>query len=240
MQALLCELRPAVVGFHFGLPPLSVIEALKDRGITLLATATTLAEGRAIEAAGIDGVIAQGSEAGGHRGVFEPEKGDAMLGLFPLVRMLVQALSIPVIAAGGIMDGAGIDAALAAGACGVQLGTAFIACPESSATETRRAWLSGAHAFETVVTSSISGRPARALVNGHTREITSMDVPDYPRAYLVGKALASAASSAGEQDFAVCWAGQGAALSRALPANELIAQLDNESRWLGRASKIVE
>lgn len=240
MQALLCELRPAVVSFHFGLPPVAVIRTLKEQGITLLATATTLAEGRAIEAAGVDVIVAQGSEAGGHRGVFEPERGDAMLGVLPLVRMLVQHTALPVIAAGGIMDGAGIDAMRAAGAHGVQLGTAFIGCPESSATETHRAWLGGAHSFETAVTSVISGRPARALVNAHTREITSLDVPDYPRAYLAGKALTAAASKAGEQDFAVCWAGQGAALSRALPADEFMARLVDESQWLASLFKIIE
>lgn len=128
----------------------------------------------------------------------------------------------------------------AAGAHGVQLGTAFIGCPESSATETHRAWLGGAHSFETVVTSVISGRPARALVNGHTREITSLDVPDYPRAYLAGKALTAAASKAGEKDFAVCWAGQGAVLSRALPADEFIARLVDESRWLVNVFKSIE
>ncbi len=237
MQALLCALRPAVVSFHFGLPPAPVIQALKDQGITLLATATTLAEGRAIEAAGIDIIIAQGSEAGGHRGVFAPENGDAMLGVLPLVRRLVQGTSRPVMAAGGIMDGAGIDAVLAAGASGVQLGTAFIGCPESSASETHRAWLSGAHSFETVVTSVISGRPARALINGHTREITSVDVPDYPRAYLAGKALTAAAGAQEVHEFDVCWAGQGAALSRALPAAALVAQLCGESQHIMGLSK---
>ncbi|REC94806.1 NAD(P)H-dependent flavin oxidoreductase [Kushneria indalinina] len=240
MQALLCEQRPAVVSFHFGLPPQPVIDALKGCGITLLATATTLAEGRAIEAAGVDVIVAQGSEAGGHRGVFEPERGDALLGVLPLVRMLVQNTSIPVIAAGGVMDGAGIDAVLAAGGGGVQLGTAFIACPESAASDTHRVWLAGAHSLETVVTSVISGRPARALVNGHTREIAPIEVPDYPRAYLVGKALAAAASKAGEEAFEVCWAGQGAALSRALPAGELVLQLCAESRNLQGQLKIVE
>ncbi|WP_456269190.1 nitronate monooxygenase [Kushneria sp. AK178] len=233
MQALLCEQRPAVVSFHFGLPPQPVIEALKARGITLLATATTLAEGRTIEAAGVDVIVAQGSEAGGHRGVFEPERGDALLGVVPLVRALVQGTSLPVIAAGGVMDGAGIDALLAAGARGVQLGTAFIACPESSASDTHRAWLAGAHSLETVVTSVISGRPARALVNGHTREITSTAIPDYPRTYSAGKALTAAASRAGDDTFSVCWAGQGAALSRALPAAELIERLRRESRQPG-------
>lgn len=237
MQALLCEQRPAVVSFHFGLPPQPVIEALKQCGITLLATATTLAEGRAIEAAGIDVIIAQGSEAGGHRGVFDPDQGDALLGVVPLVRLLAQHTSIPVIAAGGIMDGAGIDAMLAAGAHGVQLGTAFIACPESAASDTHRAWLGGAHSLETVVTPVISGRPARALINGHTCEITSTDVPDYPRTYLAGKALAAAATEAGDKTFDVCWAGQGAALSRALPATALVRQLCAESHRLGVTSK---
>ncbi len=140
LAVLLAE-RPAVVSFHFGLPTRAQIESLHAAGIVLLATATSLAEGKAIAAAGIDGVVAQGYEAGGHRGVFDPRAPDDRLGMAALTRLLVNTLEIPVIAAGGIMDGAGIAAALALGAVAAQLGTAFIACPESSADAGYRAAL---------------------------------------------------------------------------------------------------
>ena len=141
LAVLLAE-RPAVVSFHFGLPGRDRIEALRTAGIVLLATATNLEEGKAIAAAGIDAVVAQGYEAGGHRGMFDPRGPDGRLGTMALTRVLVKKLAIPVIAAGGIMDGAGIAASLALGAAAAQLGTAFIACPESSADAGYRAALS--------------------------------------------------------------------------------------------------
>ncbi|RZJ42665.1 MAG: nitronate monooxygenase, partial [Brevundimonas sp.] len=168
MQALLLEERPAVVSFHFGLPETARIAALKAAGIVLIASVTSPEEGRAAQAAGVDMVVAQGVEAGGHRGVFDPSD-DPGFATLPLTRLLTTALEIPVIAAGGIMDGAGIAAALALGAAGAQLGTAFIACPESAAGPAYREKLAGADAGRTRVSAAISGRPARGLENAFMR-----------------------------------------------------------------------
>ena len=191
-----------------------------------------LAEGKvAIAAAGIDAVVAQGYEAGGHRGVFDPDRADDRLGTIALTRLLVKTLDIPVIAAGGIMDGAGIAASLALGAAAAQLGTAFVACPETSADAGYRAALLGAAAEHTVMTAGISGRPARCLVNRITAAIDDAprdSIPDYPIAYDAGKALHAAAKAAGEFGYGAQWAGQGAPLARALPAGALVECLRSE------------
>jgi nitronate monooxygenase len=211
MQALLIEAAPAVVSFHFGLPPAPVIAALKARGC-LLASATSLAEARAIEAAGLDAIVAQGIEAGGHRGMFDPAAPDDALGTLALTRLLVREARLPVIAAGGIMDGAGVAAVLDLGAVAAQLGTAFIACPESSADAAYRAALAGPGAWHTRLTALISGRPARCLANRFTALADSVgdrQVPDYPVAYDAGKALHAAAKAQGEHGFGAQWAGQG-------------------------------
>lgn len=229
MLAMLLDVRPAIVSFHFGLPDATRIAALRDAGILLIASATNLAEGRAIAAAGIDAVVAQGYEAGGHRGVFDPSATDERLGTMALTRLLVRALDVPVIAAGGIMDGAGIAAALTLGAQAAQLGTAFIASPESAADQGYRAALAGVD--RTVMTSAISGRPARAIVNRFTAlGLDPADVPAYPVAYDLGKALNAAAKAQGEPGYGAQWAGQAAALARALPAGELLAILGEEMR----------
>ncbi|GAA5442008.1 nitronate monooxygenase [Microbulbifer sp. NBRC 101763] len=226
MLSVILEERPAVVSFHFGLPEQSTIDTLKDAGITLLATATNLIEAQLIEEAGIDAVIAQGIEAGGHRGVFEPEL-DEELGTLALVRLLSCQHRLPVIAAGGIMDGAGIQAAFSLGASAVQMGTAFVLCPESAANDTFRKSLQSERAHNTAITINISGRPARGISNRFYREldINAPARPDYPICYSAGKALAAAAANAGSEDFSVQWAGQGAPLARALPASELMTTL---------------
>ncbi len=231
MLALLLETAPAVVSFHFGLPPAPVIAALRERGILLLATATSVAEARAIEAAGVDVVVAQGIEAGGHRGMFDPAAPDDGLGTVALTRLLTREISLPVIAAGGIMDGGGIAAALNLGAVAAQLGTAFIPCLESSADAAYRAALVGEGAYHTTFTSLISGRPARALANRFTAlapTLGKLRPPDYPRAYDAGKALNVAAKAKGEYGFGAQWAGQGAPLARSMPAAELVATLAAE------------
>jgi nitronate monooxygenase len=230
LAVLLAE-RPAVVSFHFGLPDRDRIEALRAAGIVLLATATNLEEGKAIAAAGIDAVVAQGYEAGGHRGVFDPSGPDDRLGTVVLTRLLVSELDIPVIAAGGIMDGAGIAASLMLGAAAAQLGTAFIACPESSADVGYRAALLGPPAEHTVMTTAISGRPARCLANRFTVFGVGIEhgtVPDYPIAYDAGKALHAAAKAAGEFGYGAQWAGQGARLAGEAPTAELVARLRTE------------
>jgi nitronate monooxygenase len=232
MQDLLVAATPAVVSFHFGLPPVQVIARLKAAGTVLLSSATNLNDARLAAAAGVDAIVAQGYEAGGHRGAFDPALPDSRLGTFALTRLLVSKVSIPIIAAGGIMDGAGIAAALDLGAGAAQLGTAFIACPESSADRYYREALFGAGAFATEMTSLISGRPARCLSNAFTAlkdaALKGATVPAYPIAYDAAKALAAAAKAKGEGGFGAQWAGQGAPLARSMPAAELVRTLANE------------
>lgn len=224
MLEVLLEQRPAVVSFHFGLPPSDWSARLKDAGIVLLACVTTPAEARQAEAAGVDALVAQGVEAGGHRGVFEPSAGDAAIGTLALVRVLARQCRLPIIAAGGIMDGAGIRAALELGAAGVQMGTAFVLCPESSANAAYREALQSERAYDTAITANISGRPARGLVNRLYAD-PGVRLPDYPLVYDGIKALQALAASHGCQDFAAQWAGQGAPLARELPAAEMVATL---------------
>ncbi|MFW7267094.1 NAD(P)H-dependent flavin oxidoreductase [Gluconacetobacter sp. Hr-1-5] len=231
MLDMLCAVRPPVVSFHFGIPSAGIVAALRATGALLLATVTSLDEARAAEAAGMDAVVAQGIEAGGHRGMFDPAAPDDGLGIFALTRLLVRQGRCPVVAAGGIMDGAGIAAALDLGAVAVQMGTAFILCPESAADAAYRAALTGPGAFHTRMTSLISGRPARALANRFTALADVGDVPtppDYPVAYDAGKALHAAAKACGEYGFGAQWAGQGAPLARSMPAAQLVACLREE------------
>ena len=232
MLAMLLELTPAVVSFHFGLPDATRIAALKQAGCMLLATVTSLSEAIAAKQAGMDAVVAQGYEAGGHRGVFDPDAPDDQLGTFALTRLLVAKCGLPVIAAGGIMDGQAVRAALSLGAAAAQLGTAFIACPESSADTFYRAALGGPSAQHTRMTSAISGRPARCLENRFTRwgEEGNRLPPAYPIAYDAGKALNAAAKANGEGGYGAQWAGQGAPLARSLPAAELIAIIAAEMK----------
>lgn len=228
MRELVLELRPAVVSFHFGLPPSGWLEAARSVGIVTLASATSPEEAREVEAAGIDAVVAQGAEAGGHRGVFEPEGRDDLLPARELVRALAASVSIPVVAAGGIMTGADLDAALRAGAAAVQMGTAFLLCPEAGTSPAHRAALQDARAYDTRFTSAISGRPARGIANRFYREVERWGAPpppDYPIAYDAGKALHAAASARGSFDFAAHWAGTGAPRARALPAGRLVETL---------------
>ncbi|WP_028240122.1 NAD(P)H-dependent flavin oxidoreductase [Stutzerimonas azotifigens] len=235
MLDLLLALRPAVVSFHFGLPPQDWIARLKRAGIVLLASVTTPAEAELAEAAGVDVLVAQGIEAGGHRGVFEPEQGDAGIGTLALVRLLTARSRLPVLAAGGIMDGQGIAAAMSLGAAGVQMGTAFIGCPESSASDHHRAALTGPRGHRTTISAAISGRPARGMSNRLFTTLAAPGapaLPDYPICYDAAKALVSAASAAGSSDFAVEWAGQGAPLARRLPAAELVRVLVAEMNIL--------
>lgn len=243
LLATLVEAAPPVVSFHFGLPDPEHLAALRAAGAVLLASVTSLAEGRAAEAAGIDAVVAQGYEAGGHRGVFDPAAPDERLGTLALTRLLVRRLGVPVIAAGGIMDGAGIAAVLRLGAAAAQLGTAFVACPESGASPAYRAALLAGDAAHTVMTAGISGRPARCLANRFTALADELAArtppvtpPAYPVAYDAGKALHAAAAARGEHGYGAQWAGQGAPLARALPAAELVATLSRELRAAERGT----
>lgn len=236
---LLLLLRPPVVSFHFGLPSAAKISALKSAGCVLLSTATNLQEAEAAQLAGMDGIVAQGYEAGGHRGVFDPTVADQKLGTTALTRLLVSRCARPVIAAGGIMDGAGIASALALGAECAQMGTAFVACDESSADAAYRSALFGQGALHTQMTHAVSGRPARCLSNSFlawARDHADLAPPDYPRAYDAGKALNAAGKATGEYGYGAQWAGQGAPLARALPAAELIAVLVQELEAANRRS----
>ncbi len=231
LQVLLRE-HPTVASFHFGLPPSTWIQALRGVGVTTLACVVSPQEAERAEAAGVDALIAQGFEAGGHRGVFEPEH-DQHLGTFALVQLISKVSSLPVIAAGGIMDGKGIAAAMKLGASAVQMGTAFILSPESSANQAYRDALQSSRALHTEVTDVISGRPARGLLNRWFTQVArgdTSDLPDYPIAYSAAKALVTAATAKGQQGFSVQWAGQGAPLARAMPAGEMVATLVDELR----------
>jgi nitronate monooxygenase len=232
LAALLAD-KPRVVSFHFGLPSAERIRMLHEAGIVLLASATSVAEGRAAANAGVQAVVAQGYEAGGHRGLFDADAEDGCLGTMALTRLLVRQLDVPVIAAGGIMDGAGIAAALRLGAGAAQLGTAFIACPESDADTSYREALASDAANHTVMTRAISGRPARCLRNRFTvlgAGLSPRQIPAYPITYDAGKALNAAAKAAHEAGYGAQWAGQGAPLARELPAAELVASLAEELR----------
>lgn len=226
---MVLQLRPAVVSFHFGVPDAETIQAMRQAGITTLATATNLEEARQIEKVGIDAIVAQGIEAGGHRGMFDPAADDEKYSTAVLVQQLVRQQSLPVIAAGGIMDGAGIRAMLNLGAAAVQLGTAFILCPESAASLSYRQHIKSESAYHTQLTSVISGRPARGLVNTLMTFGEAGPVPaDYPVAYDAAKQLHSAAVKQGDNGFAAHWVGQGAPLAREMPAKELVNVLMEE------------
>ena len=219
MEAVVAA-RPAVVSFHFGLPRDDQMAALRETGAVLVATATSEEEGRAAARAGIDVLVAQGWQAGGHRGIFDPEGPDERLATLDLLGRL-RGIGLPLVAAGGIMTAADLDAALAAGAVAGQCGTAFLLAPEAATLPAHRAAMASG---ETVMTRAISGRPARSLVNGFT-EISEEGVAAYPRAYDAGKALIAAARAAGEAHFGAFWAGTGAAQAVARPVAATVAAL---------------
>lgn len=237
MLDLLVGLRPEVVSFHFGIPSAERLQALRKAGCLLIGSVTSLAEANIVVAAGVDAVIAQGYEAGGHRGTFDPHGLDDRLGTFALTRLLVQKLDgVPVIAAGGIMDGAGVAAALRLGAVAAQLGTAFVGCPESSADAGYRAALRGDSAFHTVMTAAVSGRLARCLANRFTEigeSVAPGEIPAYPIAYDAGKSLHAGAKARAEFGYGAQWAGQGAPLARVLPTGELVRVLAAELEAAG-------
>jgi nitronate monooxygenase len=231
MRDVLLEERPAVVSFHFGPPSAQTIRQLRQAGIVLLGSATNLSDALTLQQAGVHAVIAQGYEAGGHRGLFRPEEADDRLGTLALTRLLVSRLTVPVIAAGGVMDGAGIAAALALGAGAAQLGTAFLACTESQADVDFRGALRSEAAYHTVMTRVISGRPARGLANcltGLSASVADSAVPAYPLPYDAARALNMAARVAHETGYGAHWAGQGAPMIRTGTAAELMQALTAE------------
>lgn len=228
MHRMLLDVRPDVVSFHFGLPDVAKIRALKHAGIVLLASATSLQEAQACARAGVDAIVAQGIEAGGHRGIFDLDAADQELTTAALVKTLVDHLDLPVIAAGGVMNGQDVAQMLALGAAGCQLGTAFVACDESAADAAYRAALHDPACQPPVLTRVVSGRPARCLANqfvqwGQDQDISS--VPAYPVTYDAGKSLNAAAKAQGNTGYGAQWAGTGAMSAKAGPAKEILAAL---------------
>ena len=223
------EIRPRVFTTHLGALPKERIQALQARGILVGGSATCIAEAKQLEQLGYDFVIAQGGEAGGHRGTHLRDPYEALTGTFALVRLVVRAVKLPVVAAGGIMDGAGIAATLALGAQAAQLGTAFIPCPESGAPKVHKDQLLKSTEDDTRITEKFSGKPARGLANRFMKEMERAPQLAFPAQNKVTGALRQASAKAGRPDFIAMWAGQAAPLSRALPAAELIARLEAET-----------
>ncbi len=223
--------RPRVVSFHFGLPEARFVEALKEAGSTILCSATTPAEARDLEARGVDAIIAQGWEAGGHHGYYLTDKG-AQTGTMALVPQIVDAVGVPVIAAGGIADGRGIAAALALGAAGVQIGTAFLTTAEAGTADAHRAALLASDGSDTRPTRVFSGRPSRGIVNRYmaAMEAHEDDLPDFPMMNTVTGPLRKASAAAGSPDFIALWAGQAVGLNREATAAELVEWLVAEAR----------
>jgi len=225
--ALVEELRPEVVSFHFGLPEPALLERVKATGATVLSSATTVAEARWLAERGCDAIIAQGSEAGGHRGMFLSDDIATQVGTMALVPQVVDAVPVPVIAAGGIADGRGIVAALALGASAVQVGTAYLFSPEAKVTERHRQALREEATDNTVLTNVFTGRPARGILNRVMREIGPMSdkAPTFP---LAGGALAplrAATEPSGSGDFMSLWSGQAASLAKEMPAGDMTRKL---------------
>ena len=228
------EVRPEVVSFHFGLPEPDLVKRVKATGAVIMSSATTAAEARWLEAHGVDAVIAQGNEAGGHRGLFLTDDTDdiaTQAGTFALVPQIVDAVKLPVIAAGGITDARGIAAAFALGAAGVQIGTAYLWCPEAKISAPHRAALESARDDGTALTNLMTGRPARGFVNRVMREIgpTADVAPAFPLAAGALAPLRAKAEAQGSGDFSPMWAGQAASLGQALPAGELTKRLAAEA-----------
>lgn len=219
--------RPPVVSFHFGLPASELLQRVRATGAKILSSATTLEEGRWLQEQGVDAVIAQGVEAGGHRGIFLSEDIDGQIGTFALVPQLVSALDIPVIAAGGIADARGVAAAQMLGAAGVQVGTAYLLCDESRASALHRQALQSPAAQHTVLTTLFSGRPARGMVNRIIRELGPRPdaVPAFPLAGNAIGALRAQAEPQGIDHFSPLWAGQNTSGCRAVPATQLTETL---------------
>jgi nitronate monooxygenase len=224
MCAMVEDLKPEVASFHYGLPDAALVARVKAAGCQVVCSATTVAEARFLEANGCDAVIAQGLEAGGHRGMFLSSDIATQVGLFALLPQVADAVKVPVIAAGGISDGRAIAAALALGASGVQLGTAFLFCPEAKPLPPHRAALRAARDDSTVLTNVFSGRPARGLINRAIREVGPISeiVPEFPLASGALAPLHAKAQAQGSGDFSPMLAGQAASLGREMPAGELI------------------
>jgi nitronate monooxygenase len=235
LEAVL-QARPPVFSFTFGIPPAPALAALKAAKIPVVGTATTVEEARLLEAAGVDAVVAQGAEAGGHRGTFAGPFAAGLVGTMALVPQVVDAVAVPVIAAGGIMDGRGIVAARALGAAGVQMGTAFLTCREAGVPDAYKAAVRAARDDQTEVTRAFSGRPARGVVNEFLRALRGREdaILPFPLQNTATRPLRSAAAKRGDTRYLSLWAGQAAGLARDLPAGDLVRMLVREAEEVAR------
>jgi nitronate monooxygenase len=238
MCELVEELKPEIVSFHFGLPDAALLTRVKNAGCIVISSATIVREAIWLEEHGADAIIAQGAEAGGHRGMFLTENISEQPGTFALVPQVVDAVKVPVIASGGIADGRGIAAAFALGAAGVQIGTAYLRCPESKVIAPARTALAQARDDSTVITNVMTGRPARGVANRLMREVgpISSDAPAFPHAATGLAPLKAAAEKLGKVDFTNLWAGQAVRLGREMPAAELTRVLAGAA--LSRLSRL--
>ena len=222
---------PNVVSFHFGLPEQALVNALKEKGVKILSSATTVAEAKNLEARGVDAIIAQGWEAGGHHGFYLKEK-TAGIGTIALVPQLVDAVNVPIIAAGGIADGRGIAAALALGAAGVQIGTAFLTCEESSVPQVHQDSLMASDGSNTALTKVFSGRPARGIQNRYMDELSAIEeeLLDFPLMNTLTGPLRKQSASNQSADFVAQWSGQAVGLNRKTNVSDLIESLVEETK----------
>lgn len=231
------EARPAIFSFTFGIPSAEAMKRLNQQGILAVGTATTVEEARLLQTAGVAAIVAQGAEAGAHRGTFRSPFESAMFPVLGLVQAMLRSVSVPVIASGGLMDGRDIARALEMGATAAQLGTAFLTCPESGTPEAYRQALLSARTDTTVITRAFSGRPARGLRNAFIDRLQGKDdwILPYPLQNALTRPMRSAAAKAGEAGFLSLWAGQGVTRARALPAAELMGCLVAEMEEAGTA-----
>ena len=219
--------EPPIVSFHFGLPSPELVQRVKGWGAFVIGCATTVDEARWLEARGVDAIIAQGNEAGGHRGTFLTSDLTTQVGTFALVPQVASAVSVPVIATGGIADACGVTAAIQLGAAAVQVGTAFLLCPEATTSAVHRAALASDGARHTALTNLFSGRPARGIVNRIMRELGAISAvaPDYPLASGALALVRAAAEEKGSGDFSPLWSGENATGCRPVPAAEIVREL---------------
>jgi len=232
MCDLVVEFHPEVVSFHFGLPEEKLIQRVRSTGATIVSSATTVDEARWLEERGCNAIIAQGYGAGGHRGIFLSEDVSTQAGTMALVPQVADAVKVPVIAAGGIADARGVVAAFALGAAAVQIGTAYLLCPEAKVSPLYREALKNTTDAQTTLTNIFTGRPARAIMNRAIKELgpISENVPDFPLAAAALGPLRSKAEAAGSGNFTPLWSGQASRLAREFPAPELTKRLATETR----------
>jgi nitronate monooxygenase len=225
------EFAPEVVSFHFGLPEPNLLKRVKAIGARILSSANSVQEARWLEERGCDAIIAQGFEAGGHQAMFLNHNASTQVGAMALVPQVVDGVKVPVIAAGGITDGRGIAAAFALGASGVQIGTAYLFCPEATITPVHRDALKRSRENETALTNVFTGRPARGIMNRAMREVGPMSevAPEFPLAATGLAPLRSKAEAAGSSEFTALWAGQGFPMGREMSAGELTRVLGKEA-----------